>query len=815
MAYQTNDNQLDFGKIIAEIWNYKFLFIFFIFIAAVTWYFYVKFVSETYSISSTILIKTKSETTYTTSTELMNVYDILGRDIVMQNELNIINSTPLIKEVLSDLGQNVSYYVQKENIPRQFTFSLMNIYNQAPFMVVYNMDHIQPLNTLFYINILNNEEFIIECKNEDVWLYNFGTEEYVSKIGNLYFSGRFKFGDNIETDHFSFKLLGNSNHNPAEYLNRDICFELNDLNVLAKQYQRSLKIESTTIEGSIATIQFVGSNIQLAIDFVDGLVAKYINKNLEEKTYLATNTIEYIDRQLDQISDTLSRAEQQLQNFRRVHNIMNVDEKTQRIITQRENLEKERDEVNRRLNFLQQMKAYFDAAKEDATVLVVPSFLGIEDPILNALIEELITLNSERALLLQNNQLSSPRLAILNTNIDNLLTSIFENIIFRLNVTSNELQDINYRIAQVNTEFARLPQTQRRLLGIERQFNLTQDVYTSLMEKRIQAQIARTSTLPDCVVVEPASFMSIKSPNRIISMAIAIFWGLLFPSSYVFGRRFIVDKIEDKEDIKRICNLTQVGELPEYRRISGNVVINEPQEILAESFRTLRSNINFFLNGEKHKIILLTSSIPLEGKSMTSLNLASAFAIAKNQTLLIRLDLRKSSDDEANYKRQQLVGLSDYLINEAKIVDIITNTDVPGLDVIPSGQIPPNPAELLSSEKIKDLLVQVKQRYDYVIIDTPPFGLVSDAFMLMRYTDLNIYIAKLGRITKKAFMPNMEEIASKKLKNFYLLINGVKPHKSTYAKYADPYLKKGKAAKKNSKNKSGISREKEKSFAKF
>ena len=612
MAYPSNDNQLDFGKIIAEIWNYKFLYIFFIFIAAVTWYFYVKFVSETYSIGSTILIKTKSETNYTTSEELMNVYDILGRDVVMQNELSIINSTPLIKEVLSDLGQTVSYYVQKENIPRQFSFSLMNIYNQAPFMVVYNLDHVQPLNTLFYINILNDEEFRIECKNEDVWLYNYNTEDYVSKIGNMYFSGRFKFGDNIETNHFSFKLLGNSNHNPAEYLNRDICFKFNDLNGLAKQYQGSLKIESATMEGSIATIQFVGSNIQLSIDFVNGLIEKYINKNLEEKTFLASNTIQYIDRQLAQISDTLSQTEQQLQNFRRVHNIMNVDEKTQRIITQRENLEKDRDDVDRRLNFLQQMKAYFDAAKEDATVLVVPSFMGIEDPILNALIEQLINLNSERALLLQNNQLSSPRLAVLNTNIDNLLTSISENITFRLNVTSSELQDINNRISQVNTEFARLPQTQRRLLGIERQFNLTQDVYTSLMEKRIQAQIARTSTLPDCVVVEPASFMGVKSPNRKISMVIAIFLGLLIPSSYVFGRRFVIDKLEDKEDIKRICKLTQVGELPEYRRISGNVVINEPQEILAESFRTLRSNINFFLNGEKHKIILLTSSIPLE-----------------------------------------------------------------------------------------------------------------------------------------------------------------------------------------------------------
>ncbi|MHA2101106.1 MAG: polysaccharide biosynthesis tyrosine autokinase [Candidatus Kariarchaeaceae archaeon] len=807
------DNQLDFSRIIAEIWNYKLLYVVVIFFALSIWFLYVKFASETYSVRSTILIRTKNETTHTASTELMNVYDILGQDIIMQNELNILNSTPLINEVLNDLGQIVSYYKQQDNIPKQLSFGLKNIYDQAPFMVIYNMDHIQPINTLFNINILNNEEFAIECSGEKVWLYNYRTENYASQIDGINFSGKFKFGENIETDHFSFKLLRNSNHDLSEFLYKDMFFELNDLNSLAKQFQSSLKIEVTTLEGTIATIDFVGSNIQLSLDFVAGLITKYIDKNLEEKTFLASNTIQYIDRQLAMISDTLTQTEQELSNFRRIHNIMDVDEKSLRILTQRENFEEQRDEISRRLNFLQQMKAYFDAAKEDATILVVPSFLGIEDPLLDALIQELITLNSEREPMIQNNQLSSPRLAMLNASIENLLISISENIVFRINVTSAELQEINNRIAKVNTEFARLPQTQRRLLGIERQFNLTQDVYTSLMEKRIQAQIARSSTLPDCVVVEPASFMGIKSPNRIISMAIAIFLGLLVPSTYVFGRRLLIEKIEDKEDIKRLCNLTQIGELPEYRRISGNVVINEPTEILAESFRTLRSNINFFLNGEKHKIILLTSSIPLEGKSMSSLNLATAFAIANNRTLLIRLDMRKASEEEDDFKQQELVGLSDYLINEAKLADIITQTEIHGLSIIPSGQIPPNPAELLSSEKINDLLIQAKQHFDYVIIDTPPFGLVSDAFMLMKYTDLNIYIARLGRITKRAFIPNMEEIVSKKLNNFYLLINGIKPHKSAYAKYADPYFKNTKSTKKRRKNQSGNSIIKDKSYA--
>ena len=434
---------------------------------------------------------------------------------------------------------------------------------------------------------------------------------------------------------------------------------------------------------------------------------------------------------------------------------------------------------------------------------MVPSFLGIEDPLLNSLLQELIRLNSEREPLIANNQLNNPRLAILNANIDNLIGSISENITFRLNATTSELQDINRRISRVNTEFARLPQTQRQLIGIERQFNLTQDVYTSLMEKRIQAQIARSSTKPDCVVIEPARFIGVDSPSMMISLGMALFLGLLIPSTIVFGRKFFVDKIENAEDLTRLSHLTKIGELPEHRKSAGNILVNEPTELLSEAFRSLRSNINFFLNGEKHKIILLTSSIPLEGKSMSSLNLATAFALANNRTLLIRLDLRKETEIDDSYNQQQLVGLTDYLIKQARLEDILTRTEIPGLDLILAGRVPPNPAELLSSERIRELLDQVRQRYDYIIVDTPPFGLVSDAFILMKYTDLNIYVARLGKITKRTFLPNMEEIRSKKLDNFYLVINGIKPHKSVYSKYAGyPYGgNKGKKAAKKKKRK--------------
>ena len=365
MASQNQDNQFDLKRILIEVWHYKFLFIFVGILAMGCWFLYYKFSSKTYGFTSTVLIKTKSDSYYSASTELMNIHDILGQEVILQNELNILQSTPHIKEVLTELGQQVTYFMQDAKIPKQIKFGLTDIYNAGPFMVIINNDHIQALNTLYNIQIINDTEFMLECRQDKkTWLYNYRTESFVFEIDGFEHAGVYKFGENVETEYFSFKLLLNSNYNPQSFQDYRLYFKLNDLNNLSVHYQRALGIRAPNpMEGSVATINFIGPNIQLSLDFLDGIIDKYIENNIAEKTHLASTTIQYIDRQLANISDTLNQAEQQLQNFRRVHNIMSVDDKSQMILNDREELEDEREEVSRRLNLLQQMKAYFDAAK--------------------------------------------------------------------------------------------------------------------------------------------------------------------------------------------------------------------------------------------------------------------------------------------------------------------------------------------------------------------------------------------------------------------------------------------------------------------
>ena len=784
MKQQDINNQFDLKRILFKVWDHRFLFIISLIIVLLITCLYILLAAEKYDVGATILIKTETNNSYTNPNDLLNVYDILNPSINLQNELNIIQSSPIIKEVLKELGLFVSYYTKMGNVPKGFSFSHIDIYKECPFFIVYNEDHVQPTGALFYVKILNDKQFLLSADKKEVSLYNLDNEKFYGKINNFSINGKYKFGEQIQNDNLSFKLLLNNSYIPEKSRKKDYFFQFNDISQLVPSFKSSLKVESSVLEATIATITLKGNNIQKSIDFINGIISKYIEKNLEKKNYLAMNTIQYIDNQLSTITDTLIQTEQQLQNFQRNYNIMDVNEKSQRLYIQLEQLERDKDNTNRRLNLLQQMKAYFES-NDDASSIIIPSSMGIDDPLLNNMIQELMTFNSEKEQIIQSDQLRNPRLQILNTSIGNLKQSISENIDFSISTTTRELQLINNQIRKINSDFAQLPQTQRRLLGIERQFNITQDVYTSLMEKRIQAQIAQASTLSDCEVIEPPQYLGTAGLPKIILLGIALFLGLFLPASFIFVKEYFTDTINDPEDLNKIKSIKKIGELIEQKINSENVIMDDPTILLAESFRTIQSNIDFYLLGKKHKIILITSSLPFEGKSFCALNLATCFAKANNKTLLIRFDLRKEEGSIKYFGHQKLVGISNYLIKRATLDDIIIPTDIPNLDWISAGESPPNPVELLSSDMLKELMQQIKQEYDYIFIDTPPFGLVTDAFIIMKYADLSIYVARIGKITSKVLSKNLETIHSKELPNVFLLINSVQPTRSGYYKYTN------------------------------
>lgn len=741
---------------------------------------YLRYSARTYSVSARILIKTDRMRTRSSDT-YVNVNDLMNQEKNLSNEMSYFRSSPLVKEVINDMKLFISYYYQEDKIPMGLTFGLNNIYKSSPFLVVINKESYQPLGVLIYIRILDDNNFIIYAENEETYLYNFDLEEASTSKYYFKISGTYKFGDVIENKHCSFKILLNSNYDPQRYQGKDLYFRFNSPLNLAYRFQESLDVNSNFYQSSIATLTFEGENLELAREFLENIINKYIEKNLEKKNYDASNTINYIEEQLASISGDLGQTERQLQNFRNTREVMNIDDKFRELLAQIQELEAFRDELQSQIQDLTRLREYF-LENQNSQTFIAPTFSGMSDETLAALIQELTTLSRERQNLISTNQLKNPRIKTLDASMNSIKKVIIDNITFSISSIQSDLNETNRKLTEFSAEYSRLPQTQRQLLELEREFNINDEVYTTLLNRRIQAKIIQASNRPDVEIIEPVRYNMVTSPSVKKIGVIYLFLGFFFPTVYIVIVNFLSPKIKTKDELKNFTKLTSIGDIPHNDKSKfQNVITNSPSSPIVERFHSIRSNLHYYLLGEKNKTILVTSTLPSEGKSFTSLNLALSFASTNNRTLLVNFDLRKNSKTLAELRMNALIGLDLYLINGASLEDIIYETPYPNLDFMHNGNIPPDPVALITSPRMEELFESLKSEYDYIVIDTPPFGMVTDAFLLMQYADIKLYVSRIGTVTKKALKQSMEDIMTKKIENIYLIRNDLSKLDKTYA----------------------------------
>ncbi len=754
---------------------------------------YLKYTSKTYRVGAAVLLQIDDKGQAPRgNNDLLRAFDFIQQEKSFQNEVFILQSLPLVREVVGEMDLRTSYFMQDNLIPSRFQFGLENIYKNTPILVIPEEGNSQPVDLLFQVEVIDDNRFYLWASGDEVELLDFNNERTTGYAHDFQMSGIYNFGETISNEYASFRVLLNANYQVENYLDKNLYFQFNNLDRLAGQFKGGLSADAQGLESTMAHIEFRSQNVRLGMDFLTKLIDTYIENNLEEANMLANKTIEHIERQLVDVSGDLNLSEWQLENLRSDRGVISVEDESQNINQQLRTLENRRDDVQRRLSYLRQMDGYFKQYKDSAKILA-PSSLGLDDPILNSLIQELTNLNAEKQRIVSQDQMRNPRLTTLNIRIDNLKDVISENITFSLENTRNEIDDLDRRIENLNQEFAGLPGTQRELLGIERRFKLNDATYTSLLERRIHAQILKASKLPDAKVIEPPRYHGVASPRRTIMLALALFVGLVFPSSIIVGKDLILNRLKARDDVSMITNLPTVGYIP-FDTSGETSVLNYPQSPMAESFYMLRSNLVYYLHGESNKIILVTSSIPGEGKSFSAYNLATSFAFSNSKTVLVEFDLRKPSEVMGGFSTNGLPGVSSYLINRASLEEITINTDAPNLDIIQAGQIPPNPFELLSSTKTRELMEELKQQYDFVILDTPPYGLLTDSFMLMNYADLNLFVTRLDYTKKNVFANSMEDLERKQIKNLYLLVNADKEEKMKYGYGKYPYMKREKKA---------------------
>lgn len=684
----------------------------------------------------------------------------LGGQDQLENQLIILTSSNQVEKTLRQLDFSVSYFIKGMLLTTE-------VYNQSPFKVIVDTTEITLSHHLFHVDFINDKEFHLTIE---------GNKEYKRKAS---------FFEKIVESDFAFSI------HPVErfvkrgrYVNSDYAFQFNSMARQVNHYKNKLRIQPIG-RSSIYEISITENNIQKGIDFLNKLAQNSVNYTLEKKNIIANNKINFIDNQLVGVTDSLDNAKEVLENFRSRNEVMNVSMQGQMIIEQSQELEAQRHVLTNQLDYYNYLLDYLQTNKDINQQITAPSSQNVSDPTLSSQIAELSNLNAEKASLQFNSRIDNPNIKSIDRRIETIKNSIIEITRSLISTTNISLSDLNERIMSLSNEIRRLPRTEQKLLDIQRNFEMSEQLYTYLMQKRSDAQLAKASNLPDNEIIESAIYMGKISPNPMKIAFLVVFLGVFLPTGIIFLIIFFNDKIQDKDDLEGV-GVHIIGSIPrQSKKIKGIETMIYPRSAIAEAYRSIRTSMEFYkTNDSKSYTIMLTSTLPGEGKSFCSANLAISYAQLGKKTILLGFDLRKPTLHQIFGLQSNSHGLSRYLVNDHdldKRNHLIEQTNVKNLDVILTGEVPPNPVELIAGEATDVLFSELKQLYDIIIIDTPPLGLVSDAVLLTKYSDVNILTVRHNYTPKVAFLNVLQSENVQKMKNLNICLNGLPLTKKGYS----------------------------------
>lgn len=773
----------DYKELFYKLYRHKKWFIISLVIFVVAAFIYNKITTTLYKNQTTLLLQEEEKNNFLTSDNIMQGFGLFSGNQNIENEIGILQSFTLINDAIIQLNLETSIfkeeYIFGNLLDLKFLKKDEEIYRDKPIQIIIDKSSLQPINLPIKFTILDQNKIKIETFGTEVPLYSYLEDEVVYLVDTVKINGIYKFDEEIKSKHFNFKI-----HLKTEELNlwksQEMYFIFNNVNLLTLEYQSNISAVNTSKTSSLVVITMKGNNKYKIADFLNTLSNSYLDRNLEKKNRIAINTVKFIDSQISEVSDSLSIAESKLQSFRTSNQVMDLSFQGQKSFEKMSELETQRAVLLMQQKYYDYIRDYFNK-NNDMSDLIAPSSMGVQDPLLNQLILELIALNTERNNLLNRGNTKNLFLNNIEIQIANLKRTIQENISNNAATTDIAIQDVNNRVARINSQMSKLPSTERQLFGIERKFKLNDAIYTFLLQKRSEAQIARASNAPDYEVVDPARYITtaVIYPRRTLNYTIASIGGLLIPFIIIMISEFLNMKISSKKELETITELPILGHVFHNESKNKIVITESSNSPISESFRSIRTNLQFYSKGKDKQVLLLTSSYSGEGKSFIAQNLASVFALFGKKTLLIGFDLRRPKIYQ-DLNLSNKVGMSSVLINQATIEQIIQPTHIENLDYISAGPVPPNPLELIASDRTEEVFQELKQIYEYIIIDSPPVGVVSDAYLLTKYADVTLYIARQNFTNRDAFTNNIEHLLQKKIPNVSIILNDVKARGMSY-----------------------------------
>jgi tyrosine-protein kinase Etk/Wzc len=701
---------------------------------------YMRYKTPNYKISARVLVNDEKK-----GAGLSGGGDLLG-DLGGLLGTKILKTRYLMEQVVKDMNLNITYY-------RKGTLKKVELY-ESPYQVkvVTAADTIKATDV--EVSFLKNDQVAVSADGID-------TLVALDRSFTIPFVGVVQIIKGIAVP---------------------VLEEKYSFNIMSVDTKVIALMDAITVEVKNKQVTIIDLSLTHAIpkkgeDILNKLIEKYVQANLTDKNEVADSTVKFIQNRLAYIGGELGGLEGNIQNFKQENNLADMTEQSKLLVQTTGQYVNDLGKIETHISILKSLQDYLKDEGKNKRVL--PSSLIPADLVFNGAVEKYNSLTLERARRLIGVTEANPGIQLMDKEIANARADIESNISTTLDgflITRNR---INGQMKKAEGQVRNVPKVERNYLNLARQQQIKQELYIFLMQKSEETAISKTSNIANSKTIDPPkSEVKPFSPKRMVVYLFGLVAGLVIPLGLMYVKDLLNDKIQTKEDIIRITQVPIIGEISHDEGNDNMVVANSSRSAISEQFRALRTNLSFFFKNSDEKVILLTSSMSGEGKSFVAINLGQILALTNKKVLLMELDLRKPGLS-VKLEISNPIGFTNYVTTpELTSNDIVKPLKLQeNLFVVSSGPIPPNPAELLLSERTKTLMKELKQQFDYIIIDAPPVGIVTDAQLLASYADVCLYLVRQN-YTLKQQMNIVDDLSrSQKMKGLSIVVNDIKATK--------------------------------------
>ncbi|HLP72143.1 MAG TPA: polysaccharide biosynthesis tyrosine autokinase [Bacteroidales bacterium] len=705
----------------------------------------------------------------------------------IENDINNIKSFTLVSATLSKMSLEVGYFTKKSH----FLDHDRQVYPDPPFHVSIDKSHIQPIDAKINFSVIDSNTYRIQIEEDEVSLYNYIDNAVISEKNVIKIDTVCKFNETVSNRYLKFVVnltmpgvFSNRREKPHDYY-----FVFYNLDDLARGYLENIEVKPVTLRSSLINVSMKGKNISLIIDFLNTYVQTFLDDNLSKKNKMSYNAVSFIDRQIANTSDSLNQSESRLKDYRSANQVMDLSYQGQQAFQQMSQIESDRTQLQIQERYYRSILENFEKNANIAGI-APPSAANINDPIMNTLILDLHALNTERSNIMGNASEKNLFLGQIDNKIKLQNQAILENVKNNLNTLVLKKNELDYRQQKLSQELSRLPRTELNMVSMQRKFDVSGNVYTFLLQKRTEAAITAASNHPDYEILEPARYTTrnIISPKPMMNYMFALFFALLLPTGYLLLKNFFNENITRVWDAEVLLKRPVISIIYKNPMKTDAVVTEAPTSPIAESFRNLRSRLFLKYKNRELRTIVVTSSQPRDGKSFISYNLAASIAGVGHKTILIDCDLRRPTL-HATLNMKNELGITNYLADNVSKENIIHETNTENLFFIPAGPILANSSEMLEGGSLDNLIEWLKISFRYIIIDSPPMGIVSEATQVIKYASHILFVCRNNYTRKDVYTDVLNMFRTNNIENFDVVFNDMDIDRSKYGHYRDYYYK--------------------------